>query len=130
MLLHAVLVLNLHAVLSLVLLLHLGEAEDDLVRPSGPALAPRLCGEVLGALRQVVEVSMGLHHISAYLEPCDLGDGIAQDVEDKEGIVSLCGGDFVCWLHIFWFLPFSGERCGGFVPVLRHATGNVQTSTE
>ena len=51
MLLHAVLVLDLHAVLSLVLLLHLGEAEDDLVRPSGPALAPRLCGEVLGALQ-------------------------------------------------------------------------------
>ena len=27
----------------------------------------------------------------AYLEPCDLGDGVSQDVEDKECIVSLCG---------------------------------------
>ena len=100
---------------------------------SGPAVQLLHLGSVARSLEHCDrggEVSMELHYISAYLEPCDLGDGIAQDVEDKEGIVSLCGGDFVCWLHIFWFLPFSGERCGGFVPVLRHRTGNIQASTE
>ena len=43
-LLHPVLVLDLHAVLALILLLDLGEPEDDLVWPGGPALASWLRG--------------------------------------------------------------------------------------
>ena len=51
MLLHPVLVLDLAPVLALVLLLDLLEAEDDLVWPGGPALAPWLGGQVFRALR-------------------------------------------------------------------------------
>ena len=51
MFLHAVLVLDLHSILALILLLDLLEAEDDLVWPGGPALAPWLGGQVLRALR-------------------------------------------------------------------------------
>ena len=49
------LVLDLHSILALVLLLDLLEAEDDLVGPSGPALAPGLGGQVFRALRGVRE---------------------------------------------------------------------------
>ena len=45
------LVLDLHSILALILLLDFREAEDDLVRPGGPALAPRLGGQVLRALQ-------------------------------------------------------------------------------
>lgn len=45
------LVLDLHSILALILLLDFLEAEDDLVRPGGPALAPWLGGEVFRALR-------------------------------------------------------------------------------
>ena len=86
------LVLDLNSILALILLLDLLEAEDDLVWSGGPALAPWLGGEVLGAL-----------------EPCDLGDGVTQDVENKKGIVSLCGGHLVCRLHILWFFSFSSK---------------------
>ena len=44
------LVFDLHAILALILLLDLLEAEDDLVGPGGPALAPRLGGQVFRAL--------------------------------------------------------------------------------
>ena len=44
------LVFDLHTILALILLLDLLEAEDDLVRPGGPALAPRLGGQVFRAL--------------------------------------------------------------------------------
>ena len=120
MFLHAVLVLDLHSILALILLLDLLEAEDDLVWPGGPTLAPGLGGQVFRALGRME----GLKHRretspkSAYLEPCDLGDGVTQDIEDKVCIVALCGRDFVCWLHILWFFSFSGQRRGGFVPVL------------
>ena len=51
MFLHPVLVLDLDSVLALVVLLHLGEPEDDLAGRVGPALASWLRGQVLGELR-------------------------------------------------------------------------------
>ena len=56
------LVLDLHAILALILLLDLLEAQDDLVRPGGPALAPRLGGEVFRALGGRGELSVSRHN--------------------------------------------------------------------
>ena len=93
MFLHPVLVLDLNSILALILLLHLLEAEDDLVWPGGPTLAPGLGGQVFRALGRMEDLKhrRDTSPPSAYLEPCDLGDGVSQDVEDKECIVSLCG---------------------------------------
>ena len=44
------LVLDLNAILALILLLDFREAEDDLVRSGGPALAPWLAGQIFRAL--------------------------------------------------------------------------------
>ena len=115
------LVLDLHSILALVLLLDLLEAEDDLVGSSGPALAPGLGGQVFRALRgskEGLRIQETPRPSPSYLEPCDLGDGVTQNVEDKECIVSLCGGHLVCWLHVFWFFSLGSQGSRGFVPVL------------
>ena len=58
MFLHPVLVLDLNSILALILLLHLLEAEDDLVWPGGPTLAPGLGGQVFRALWRMEDLKL------------------------------------------------------------------------
>ena len=54
-----------------------------------------------------------------HLEPCDCGDGVADNVEEEEGIGSLLGRNLICRLHILGLLSLGGQGNGSFVPVLR-----------
>ena len=87
---------------------------------SGPAVQLLHLGSVARSLEHWGEGGVNIEQTPppAYLEPCDLGDGVSQDVENKECIVSLCGWNLVCGLHIFRFFSFCSQRSRGFVPVL------------
>ena len=74
-LLHPMLILDLAPVLSLVLLLHLGEPEDDLSRSVGPALASWFCRQVFGTLKKKYLEKIKNFHIQLTLNHVTVGTG-------------------------------------------------------
>ena len=112
-LLHPVLVLNLTTVFTFIFLFDFGEAEDDLSRSIGPALASWLGCQVFRALQpklQHYKLVYHSRHNILHLEPCDGRNGVTDNVQKEISIITLCCRNFVCWLHIFGLLAFSSKR--------------------